>query len=345
MDITLIHHLINGTLTPSEREELRSYISGHKTKEEFFDMFDTAWAASGNDTSMPSDLQDRIYRKILAQIKPDDTSAPTASDEKIHVVKAPGLWLRIASVCAILILAAGCLWLYNDRQSNMEVLAQTTFTVSADRGQRADVVLPDGTHVWLNSDSRLTYPADYGVKGRHVKLEGEASFKVAKDPDRRFTVEAMGVSTEALGTEFNIRAYAGSNYFRATLYQGSIKVDYDDQLSILEPMDELKIVFPDGDIIKSHDEDLGQEPAWRRDELTFNGESLIEIAEIMRRTFDTEVVITDSSLGREQFVGTISNTSITNFIDIIGLTSPIRYYFEGDTLYIARRDDDKYISH
>lgn len=122
-------------------------------------------------------------------------------------------------------------------------------------------------------------------------------------------------------------------------------MEYENQTSILEPKDELQIEFPKGKLIKSHDKDLGDEPAWKKNELTFNGESLLEIAEIMRRTFDTEVIITDRKLASEKFAGTISNTSITNFIDIIGLTTPIRYYFKGDTLYIARRDDDKNSTH
>lgn len=79
--------------------------------------------------------------------------------------------------------------------------------VSAEKGQRAFVTLPDSTKVWLNSDTKISYPADYGMKERNVALVGEAYFEVAKNPAKRFVVETKGMQVEALGTAFNINSY------------------------------------------------------------------------------------------------------------------------------------------
>ena len=336
MNISIIHHLINGTLSPSEREELKGYVADLRTKEEFYNLFDSVWAECGNESSMPAHLQDRIYNELMSQIKAPETVADVDRGAR-NIFRSAGLW-RVVAACVVVLLATVCGWLYKHSSENMGLPAGNTFTVSAERGQRADLLLPDGTHVWLNSDSRLTYSVAYGVSERRVELEGEANFKVAKDSVRPFVVDAMGVSTEVLGTEFNIRAYSGSDSYSVALYEGSLRVEYGGESSVLVPKDELKIIFPEGEVIKTHDESLGTEPAWKRNELVFNGESLSEIAEVIRRTFATEVVITDESLAQERFVGTVNNTSVSNFIDIIGLTTPITYYFEGDTLFIARKE-------
>lgn len=337
MNITLLHHLIDDTLTPAERKELTEYVRRNTTRKEFFRLFDEVWA-SEEEASMPRDLQDRMYARIMEQIGRDSNVPVTVKDDGASVsknimVRKIGKVMQIAAAACVA--AAICiLGTYLFIKQSEE---PATFAVTAERGQRAGVTLPDGTLVWLNSGSSIRYASDYGDEVRYVSLDGEASFAVAKDPEHPFMVEARGVTTEALGTEFNISAYTSDDILTASLYEGSVRVNYSDASTVLKPHQQVSIDLRDMSATVTSDDTEMNEAPWRRDELTFDGQSLDEIAIMLSRVYNTEIQIDDPSLGKECFVGTIRNTNIRNFIDILNLTTPIDYYFEGDTIHLRRR--------
>lgn len=336
MNITLLHHLIDDTLTPAERKELTEYVCRHTTREEFFRLFDEVWATE-EAASMPHELQDRMYARIMEQIGSHANTTQVVSDgisfgKNIMVRKIGKVMFGAAAACVAAALCILCAYLIIRHSDDPAI-----FAVTAERGQRAGVTLPDGTLVWLNSGSSITYTSDYGDKTRYVSLDGEASFAVAKDPGHPFVVEARGVTTEALGTEFNISAYATDDILTASLYEGSIRVNYSDASTILKPHQQVSIDLRDMTATVTSDDTGMSEAPWRRDELTFDGQSLDEIAIMLGRVYNTEIQIDDPSLGKECFAGTIHNTNIRNFIEIINLTTPIDYYYEGDTIHLRRR--------
>ena len=91
------------------------------------------------------------------------------------------------------------------------LVRKKTILVFAAKGQKASVVLPDGSKVWLNSDSEIKYTNLYGDGERIISLDGEAYFEVAKDSLNRFVVQAGDLAVEALGTSFNVKAYEEDN--------------------------------------------------------------------------------------------------------------------------------------
>ena len=217
-------------------------------------------------------------------------------------------------------------------------LSTQNFTVSAEKGQRAFVTLPDSTKVWLNSDTKISYPADYGMKERNVALMGEAYFEVAKNPDKRFIVETKGMQVEALGTAFNINAYKNDNKIIASLFSGSVRVSYEDHVTILKPHESVKVDLLTRDFFQYEDNTMKDIALWRENEITFDGESLEEIAHIINRLYNTTIYIEDESLKKECYIGTVRNNSLENFIDIINLTTPVVYENKGDTVFLKRRD-------
>lgn len=98
-------------------------------------------------------------------------------------------------------------------------------TVSTPRGGQFQVVLPDGSHVWLNSVSSITYPSSFSGKDRLVQLKGEAYFEIAKNPEKPFKVDVIGKQQiEVLGTHFNVEAYIEDHEIKTTLLEGSVKL-------------------------------------------------------------------------------------------------------------------------
>lgn len=325
MRIELLHRLIAGSTTEEENRQLMEWFRC-ASEEEFFALFETAWKDSPDE--MPREIQERMYRRLNVNL--DEKEAKIVPLRSRFSWKS---WLQVAAACIIIVLS---LVNYNMIHKQKQLSTQN-FTVSAEKGQRAFVTLPDSTKVWLNSDTKVSYPADYGMKERHVTLVGEAYFEVAKNPAKRFIVEAKGMQVEALGTAFNINAYRDDNKIIASLFSGSVRVSYDDHVAILKPYKSVEVDLLSRNFSQYTDENMQNIALWRENEITFDGESLEEIARIMNRLYNITIYIEDESLKKECYVGTIRNNSLENFIDIINLTTPVVYEYKGDTVFLKRR--------
>ena len=326
MRIELLHRLIAGTTTEEENRQLMEWFRQCASKEEFFMLFETAWKESPDE--MPRDVQERMYRRLSREL--DEKKTKTILLRSRFSWK---VWPQIAVACIIIVLGL-VNYRMNDKQKQ---LSTQNFTVLAEKGQRAFITLPDSTKVWLNSDTKISYPADYGLKERNVTLVGEAYFEVAKNPDKRFIVEAKGMQVEALGTSFNVNAYQNDNKIIASLFSGSVRVSYDRHVAILEPHESIRVDLLNRSFSRYKDESMQNIALWRKNEITFEGESLEEITHIMSRLYNTTICIEDESLKKVCYIGTIRNNNLENFIDIISLTTPVVYENKGDTVFLRKR--------
>ena len=326
MRIELLHRLIAGTTTEEENRQLMEWFRQCASKEEFFMLFETAWKESPDE--MPRDVQERMYRRLSREL--DEKKTKTILLRSRFSWK---VWPQIAVACIIIVLGL-VNYRMNDKQKQ---LSTQNFTVLAEKGQRAFITLPDSTKVWLNSDTKISYPADYGLKERNVTLVGEAYFEVAKNPDKRFIVEAKGMQVEALGTAFNVNAYQNDNKIIASLFSGSVRVSYDRHVAILKPHESVKVDLLNRSFSRYKDESMQNIALWRKNEITFDGESLEEITHIMSRLYNTTICIEDESLKKVCYIGTIRNNNLENFIDIINLTTPVVYENKGDTVFLRKR--------
>lgn len=329
MRIELLHRLIAGSTTEEENRELMEWFRQCASQEEFFMLFENVWKDSPDE--MPRDVQERMYRRLnrdLGEEKKKIKAIPW------HSYFSRKIWQRVAVACIIVVLSLANYNMFHKQKQ----LSTQNFTVSAEKGQRAFVTLPDSTKVWLNSDTKISYPADYGMKERNVALMGEAYFEVAKNPDKRFIVETKGMQVEALGTAFNINAYKNDNKIIASLFSGSVRVSYEDHVTILKPHESVKVDLLTRDFFQYEDNNMKDIALWRENEITFDGESLEEIAHIINRLYNTTIYIEDESLKKECYIGTVRNNSLENFIDIINLTTPVVYENKGDTVFLKRRD-------
>ena len=329
MRIELLHRLIAGSTTEEENRELMEWFRQCASQEEFFMLFENVWKDSPDE--MPRDVQERMYRRLNRDLGEEKKTIKVIP---WHSYFSRKIWQRVAVACIIVVLSLAN---YNMFRKQKQLSTQN-FTVSAEKGQRAFVTLPDSTKVWLNSDTKISYPADYGMKERNVALMGEAYFEVAKNPDKRFIVETKGMQVEALGTAFNINAYKNDNKIIASLFSGSVRVSYEDHVTILKPHESVKVDLLTQDFFQYEDNTMKDIALWRENEITFDGESLEEIAHIINRLYNTTIYIEDESLKKECYIGTVRNNSLENFIDIINLTTPVVYENKGDTVFLKRRD-------
>lgn len=168
-------------------------------------------------------------------------------------------------------------------------------------------------------------------------MDGEAYFEVAKDSLNRFVVQAGDLAVEALGTSFNVKAYEEDNQAVVTLFQGKVKTSVGRDEAFLLPDQAVTYLKNTGQLKKSILNDAYRACLWRNNELAFNDEALSEIAVLLNRMYNIQVVFKSEKVKALRFTGVITNNSLDNIIELISLTSPIIYTSKGDTIIIDEK--------
>jgi ferric-dicitrate binding protein FerR (iron transport regulator) len=150
------------------------------------------------------------------------------------------------------------------------------------------VILPDGSKVWLNVDTKLSYPVDYGVKSRNIELEGEAYFEVEKNDEFPFEVASANIVTRALGTRFVVSAYPENSTIKSSLVKGSVEVKFDKKNKLLKPGQQLVYNKNKPEVkIKTFDENY--ELAWKNKELVFRLTPFADVITELNKWFNVNI--------------------------------------------------------
>lgn len=184
----------------------------------------------------------------------------------------------------------------NDQRNTLEN------SVRVPNGKKFEMVLSDGTKVWLNTASKLTYPVAFNGKDRRVKLEGEAYFEVAHNRKMPFIVEANETEIVVTGTHFNISAYPSDKSVKTTLFKGGVDVHKDNKKVSLTPGFEALTYSGKSDIIKKQG-DLDQALAWKNGYFVFDNMDLITVMKSVARWYDI-TVIADEKKSKMRIGGT-----------------------------------------
>lgn len=209
-------------------------------------------------------------------------------------------------------------------------------TIATELGGVYSAVLPDGSEVWLNSKSKLSFTNDFGAQERRVKLEGEAFFWVKKSTQLPFVVEMGGQSVEVLGTNFNIKAYNEEKYKTVSLVEGAVRFcdNISGKTKELSPNRELLIDSDSGDFIE-REFDPYVYKAWHEGYFLFADEELNEILVKMSRWFNIEIKLESDEYDNMRFNGKISSKmGIMPLMSQLQLSYKFRYYIEDNVLII-----------
>lgn len=213
--------------------------------------------------------------------------------------------------------------------------AEITYnTISTPRGGQYQVVLSDGTKVWLNASSSLKFPSSFeGTTVRHVEMTGEAYFEVAKDKSRRFVVRSTDQDVTVLGTHFNINSYKDDGAVRTTLLEGRVKVngtfaksDGGAVETVLKAGEQAVLTHTG---IKVVEKNLEQAVDWKNGDFIFQKESISDIMSRVARWYDVKVVYEDGLDKGLTFSGTMSRSrSLNDLLDNLSSTGEVRFKIE-----------------
>ncbi|MRG47981.1 DUF4974 domain-containing protein [Chitinophaga sp. SYP-B3965] len=193
------------------------------------------------------------------------------------------------------------------------------------------VVLSDGTQVWLNSTSRIRFPFKFPGNQREVFIEGEAYFTVKQDATRPFIVHAGQADIQVLGTSFNVNAYRATQVI-TSLVQGKVAVQSGSSKLLLDPGKE--VVVATGEPLVMRDFDQQTTLAWRQGEHYFRDASIREIGEMMSRWYNVDLVIDNPEAGNMRLRGKLyRHRPLQNFLDQLNSLGLVQFYWKNNVLH------------
>lgn len=237
----------------------------------------------------------------------------------------------------------------------------TGLAVSTKNGSRTSMQLPDGSKVWLNSGSTITYDKQFGKDIREVVLSGEAFFDVVRNPEKPFIIHTTSMDIKVLGTRFNVKSYANDKVSEASLVHGSIEVSLKKRGSekiLLKPNE--KIVVMNDRIVENDKKAVSRqvdaaepiisvqklhyatkdsaiiETSWVDNRLIFENESFQDIAVKMERWFGMKVQFQDVYLKNERLTGSFTNETIDQALHALQMTTPFSFIIKENTVMITK---------
>ncbi|RZL44269.1 MAG: FecR family protein [Pedobacter sp.] len=197
-------------------------------------------------------------------------------------------------------------------------------TIATPKGGQYQVILPDGTKVWLNAASSLRYPEIFNGPERKVELTGEAYFEVAKNKSHPFKVLSKSQEIEVLGTHFNVNTYMDDKSIKTTLLEGSIKITNQKESKILKPNEQALLTDYGMGAIKILNVDTDDETAWKNGQFRFNNASLKTILNQLERWYD--VKIDYATVPEKRYNGMVPRKSkLSEVLNMLELTGNISF--------------------
>ena len=213
--------------------------------------------------------------------------------------------------------------------------SEETNTLIIPKGAFYHLIFSDGTKVWLNSDSKITYPLVFSGNARKVILTGEAYFEVAKDAKKPFTVQFMSSSVTVLGTSFNIRAYPEEKQSQATLAEGSVRIYSPGSSMLLKPGEQAEVNALSGEMVKREVE-VKSFTSWKDGRFVFEQQPLEDIMRTLERWYDIRVIFKDEGAKRISLSGNMKRYGdFSQVMKMLQMTGDVRFELHGNDVYIT----------
>lgn len=278
-------------------------------------------------------------RQIISELETIDSAAAflrvqskiQRSNKTFRILNALS---RVAAILFIPLLVA-TFWNFYHPINSMHVQQYSMQEITSPPGIRSQVILPDGTKVWLNAESTIQFPIPFHKESRSISLLGEAFFDVTKNPDQPFIVESGKVKVQVLGTRFNFKAYANDPTIEVILEEGKVALNMPDNASQHEaqmnPGDRL-VYEKTSNVSTIRNGNMNKYIAWHTGKLIFNNTPITEVAQMLSRWYGIEVIVADAEIMNYRFTTTFENESLFQVTELLGLSSPIEFKYIPATL-------------
>ena len=371
-------------MEPKFKSLIISYLSNQTSEEEKFVLL--AWLKTSPenrrcfseysklyDLSLCANYKGKFSERELDNWKSLNDKIDSFSEGNSQKIRKFLNYLKIAAAVLLIFFAGASTFRWLSGTNPIQNLSSIEYEVNAPKGGKSELLLADGTKVWLNAGSRLRYHADYGINSRNVYLEGEGYFSVVKNPKKPFIVQTSGLKIKAFGTSFNVKAYPEEKFVTTTLVEGIVKIEgtginlslkpkevvivdknaskystpkNDEKVSITRKINthavsEEKEIAVNNNVKVASNVNTNIYTSWKDNLWIIDSESLKNIAVILERKFNVLVDIKSSELNQYTFTGTFNHETLEQILDIIKLTAPINYQINKGVVTITEEQKRK----
>jgi transmembrane sensor len=327
--IALITKKFTGELSSLEAGELHSAVTSNPELGKKYRIFCEYWSKNSFDHSRDQQL----FQRISVRIAEHDAPVPVKRSFKHWKL------FIAAALCLAFFIA---LQYYSFNPSIVK--RKEILVIQTGRAEKRQLLLPDGSRVILNADTRITFPEKFDGSNREVFLIGEAYFDVKRKVEQPFVIHAGKMNIKVLGTSFNVKSYPGDKLSETTLLKGAVEVtlnDRPDNRIILKPKEKVSVnttAFKDGEKLNdlrpeytvSHITSISKnfpilETSWLEDKLIFNNEDFETLAKQISRKYNVDVDFADEKLKHLRFTGTFQKETLHEALKTLQLLEDFSY--------------------
>ncbi|HOZ96884.1 MAG TPA: FecR family protein [Niabella sp.] len=344
----LMARKFSGEASSEELAELQVLLSAHPD----FNRLQNALSEFPKwDNDVVDNITDQAYASQYVKMMyadEKDTSATLSMDHlpKRKEVTTLLLW-RIGAVAASLFIILSLVHIFSSNNKTTILADSDGVSNNKKTDTRSNLTLPDGTIVYLNTNSHLEYDDRFNKKERNVTLTGEAFFEVTHNPEKPFIVHTDKAAIKVLGTKFNVKSYDNESW-ETTLLEGKIEMNLNERpkeklqlqpsqkvsITDLQTSDQQKEEYKVSITkIKPLNNDV-VETAWMADKLIFVDKPMEEIAKELERRFGVSVVFLSGKTKQYKYTGAFQNDNLTQILKILDMTQPIQYELKDNVLMI-----------
>jgi len=360
---TLLARKLANEATTIELAELQVLLQSKPELQETIQDIEKHWVA---DVSSDADFLEATYLMHLDKMQQNGVwDEEVAEEEDVNMVSSAAFSQSANtyakySLLSLLVLFIG--WgIYQWQSGSENQLAVTENAtqiapkvISTKHGSRTRVDLPDGTKVWLNAGSSLSYQHNFGSNNRNVTLVGEAYFDVVKNTEKPFIIHTNKMDIKVLGTAFNVSCYPNARKVETSLIRGSIEVtllDRPKEKIYLKPNDKLTLldnIISNNSVgklktsaIATQARNIPQlsishitylpidnsvvETSWINNKLVFSSETFEEVSQKMEKWYDVNIQFTDEKLKQVKLTGSFERETIVEALSALQLTTPFQF--------------------
>lgn len=284
-------------------------------------------------TNSPDVTSHLSVEEVVRQI---DLQEKRFHDQKSRYIRLLKFYQKAAAILLLPLVIACILYLLTQHRPSEYQLE--TF---APRGQKSQILLSDGTKIWLNSETKIRYPGVFAGASRNVYLEGEAFFEVTKNPGRPFIVHVPGLDVKVLGTSFNVKAYPDEHKIETSLFEGKVNLLREDPAG--KGIEETS-VYPGESYVydlmnrrlqagRFAEEEID---GWKRNQLIFKDDAFGNLVRKVERWYDVDIVYDEKLFnGRLLTVELYEGERIERLMEIISLTLSVDYRYENEKIILT----------
>lgn len=321
----LILKFIKGNYSKEEFQQVKAIFQEKESENSLETHLQLHWDDC-DESSLGDEAEfDRIMNRVLSVVD-SETRQPLKIKQPFNAKRFFIGFSRVAAVLLIPLLVS-LFFVFRHAQPNSALFADNVVKVS--RGVVSYLHLPDGTQVWLNSGSRLTYSNTFNKESRNVTLEGEAYFEVTKNPKKPFIVQGKEVAVKVLGTKFDVKSYTEDAAVVVTLLEGSVHLSDVKNLSssplLLKPDERATFMKENNKLIVSK-VNAKNACEWIHGNLIFDDEELGQIVKCLEREYNITIKVQDREINQLRFYGKFRNTQpIEEILNIMTANQKFHY--------------------